>query len=102
MAKGTRVIAPIPLPIQDYNIYHAIDIINDTYGVNVSVENKKKDLLKFGRNPLVGTTRATIMDLPTGVLHETYVSTNAITTISSSSTSDTRQVTVEGHTISGG
>ena len=41
------------------------------------------------------------MTLPDGIDNETYVSTNIITTIISSSTSDTNTVQVEGHTISG-
>jgi hypothetical protein len=41
------------------------------------------------------------MTLPSGVAHETYLSDNLITTISSSSGSDTGELYVEGHTISG-
>lgn len=87
--------------VSDPWMQHAIDIIWSTYWHRVGIRDKSKDLVKFGRNEAVGTTRATIMDLPSGVLHETYVSTNAITTVSSSSSSDTRQVTIEGHTIDG-
>lgn len=90
-----------PLPVTDYWLEHAINNIYHDYGVRVSVVDKHKDLLKFGRNPAVGTSRTTIMDLPSGVLNETYVSDNLITTVSSSSTSDTRTLTIEGHTISG-
>jgi hypothetical protein len=42
------------------------------------------------------------MTLPASILNETFVSTNAITTISSSSASDTYQLVVEGHTTSDG
>lgn len=77
-------------------------MIENTYGDIVSIHVKNKDLLKFGRNDAIGTTLATVMTLPTGVLHETYVSTNAIDKFSSSSGSDTGTIVVEGHTISGG
>lgn len=85
----------------EYNIQHALDVIKSTYGVDVSVERKSKDLNKFGRNRLVGTTEATIMTLPAGVTQETYLSTNGITHIASQSAADTQVVRVEGHTISG-
>jgi len=90
------------IPGQDPRIKHAIDVIFATYGDVVSMEAKNKDLLKFGRNKLCNTTKSTLMTLPAGIDNETYVSTNIITTISSSSASDTVSVTVEGHTISGG
>ena len=92
-----------PLPITDYWLEHAIQVIYGTYGDRVSVISKNKDLIKYGRTEQAGTsTAATLMTLTTGTLNETYVSTNIITTISSSSASDTGQVKVEGHTISGG
>lgn len=86
----------------EYFIKHAIDVIFATYGDVVSVEDKNKDLLKFGRNKLVQTTKSTLMTLPTGITNETYVSDNLITTISSSSGSDTQTLSLEGHTVSGG
>jgi hypothetical protein len=90
------------IPNQEYLVKHAIDVIKATYGDDVSVEAKNKDLLKFGRSKQVQTTKSTLMTLPTGVYNETYVSTNIIDTVSSSSASDTEIITVEGHTISGG
>lgn len=80
---------------------HAVRVIRSTYGVKVSVHSKDKDLLKFGRNDLVGTSEATIMTLPAGVLHETYVSDNLITHISSADAADTEEVKIEGHTVDG-
>lgn len=84
-----------------FRINAAINEILGTYGDTVSVESRAKSLLKFGRNNLVATTGSTIMTLPSGINSETYVSSNAIDRISSSSGSDTQIVTIEGHTISG-
>ena len=94
--------APNAITTTDPWIEHAKQIIFAEDGVNVTMEAKNKDLLKFGRNQLVNTTKSTLMTLPAGTDNETYVSTNIITQISSSSGSDTNSVTVEGHTISGG
>jgi len=88
--------------LHDPWVQHAIEVIGGTYGDTVSIQAKDKDLLKFGRNQLVNTSKSTLMTLPVGIDNETYVSTNIITQISSSSASDTENVIVEGHTISGG
>lgn len=85
--------------VAEYWLQKAIDDIKTNYGHTVSIEAKAKDLLKFGRNPLIGTSEATVMDLPSGVLNETYVASNLITTVSSSSGSDTTTAIVEGHTV---
>lgn len=83
----------------------AIDRIRADFGDVVSVAAKKKTLLKFGRNPNVGSsaTGYTIWYTGQDQAHETYVAanTNSIDSISSSD-SDTVDVTVEGHTESGG
>ena len=85
-------------------IRQAINEIKSVYGDVVSVDAKAKSLLKFGRNEAVGTaaTGYTIMTLPSGVAHETYVSTNTIAYVSSSNAGDTVSIVYEGHTISGG
>jgi hypothetical protein len=83
----------------DFWIKKAIDDIYTNYGHVVSVEAKAKDLLKYGKTTQCQTTLTTIMDLPSGTFNETYVSSNLITTISSSSGSDTEVIRVEGHTI---
>ena len=80
---------------------HAIEVIYGTYGDVVSVQDKDKDLLKFGRTEEVQTAKTTIMANKTGIYNETYVSTNVIDTLSSSAVADTEPVTVEGHTVDG-
>jgi len=88
--------------ISDYWLTHAVQHIKTEYGDRVSIVQKQKDLIKFGRSEQVQVaTPTTLMTLPTGTFNETYVSDNLITTISSSSSSDTEVVSVEGHTISG-
>ena len=89
-------------PIIDYRVKHAEEVIRDTYGQSASVDSKKKDLRKWGENTEVGTALTSIMTLPTGITAETYISTNGITTIVSTSASDTQNITFyEGNTISG-
>jgi len=89
-------------PTDDYWMRHALNVIHKQYGHEVSVYNKSKDLLKFGRNELVGTAEATIQHQPAGILHESFVSSNLINTIISTNVNDGEVVVVEGHTISGG
>jgi len=70
-----------------------------TFGDTVSVEQKGKSLLKFGRNASLGTSTDTVWEYGG---NETYVTTNAIDTVSSSDAADTAPVMyVEGHTVSG-
>lgn len=83
----------------DYWIAKTIYDIKKDYGHDVSVAQKHKNLLKFGRNEEVQTSKTTVMTLPSGVQNETYVSDNLITTISSSNNSDTEVIRVEGHTV---
>lgn len=81
---------------------YAEQYVYNTYGDHVSVLNKLKPLRKWGSNENVGTSITTIMTLPSGVIQETYVSTNSITSVSSDSTSDTMDIDFyEGHTRSG-
>lgn len=86
----------------DPRIVQAINVIYDQYGDVVSVDLKKKNLLKFGRSAQVQTSLTTLMTLPSGTYNETYVSDNLITHVSSSNNSDTGEMVLEGHTISGG
>ena len=91
-----------PFHVTDYWLEHAVHNIEAQYGHRVSIFDKSKDLVKFGHNNLVGTSLATIQHQPSGILHETYVSDNLINTVISTSTSDTQEIVIEGHTISGG
>lgn len=87
---------------EDFWIRKAINEIFATYGDIVSVDQKNKSLLKFGRNQLVSTSKTTLAKMPVGIDNETFVSSNLITQISSSSGSDTGDVTIEGHTSDDG
>lgn len=82
-------------------ITHAIEVIASDYGDVVSIEAANKDLLKFGRNKSVGTGSSTIMTLPSGEVHETYVASDLINSIISDDAADTEEITIEGHTLSG-
>jgi hypothetical protein len=82
----------------NFGVQMAELIIADTYGDTVSVVEKKKTLFKFGRNTSVGTSYETVWEYGGD---ETYVTTNAIDTISSSDAADTAVIYVEGHTVSG-
>lgn len=87
------------VPRSEMRIAHAIEQIYADYGDTVVV--KPKSLRKFGRSLQVSnTTRTTLMNLPSGTLNETYVSSNTITHISSTS-ADTVSIVYEGHTIDG-
>jgi len=89
-----------PDKLQDYWISQALREIEADDGVVVSVDYRRQGLNKFGRNLDLDTgDRATIWDM--GVDNETLVDDNLITHISSSSASDTVQMTIIGHTIDG-
>lgn len=83
-------------------VEHAIEIIKADDGVDVSLEAKNKDLLKFGRNKLVGVSKTTLMTLPTGTDNEVLLTANDINSIISNNAGDTETVRVEGHTTSDG
>jgi len=82
----------------DPEMTRAIAQILGTYGDTVSVNEKNKSLLKFGRNDDIGTTAETVW-LTGG--HETLPTGNNIDIVTSTSASDTGDVLIEGHTISG-
>jgi hypothetical protein len=90
--------------ITDFRVTHAQDVIKSTWGDRVSATAKRKNLVKFGRNDSVGTSKCTLWYTGQDELNETLVAanTNSIDSISSASGSDTMDVVVEGHTESGG
>lgn len=70
-----------------------------TWGDNVSVLAKAKSLFKFGRNEDVDTAARETIWAQGG--DETYVATNLIDSVSSSSASDTGTIGLEYHTVTG-
>lgn len=80
-------------------VKHAIDRIKNEYGDVVSVEKKAKDLIRFGLNTNVGTTRSTLWYTGQDELNETYVAgnSNSIDTLSCSNAGSDQELIVEGH-----
>jgi len=78
-------------------------VVKSTYGDTVSVRKKAKPLNKFGRTANADSGVATTVSQFQGttVVNETFVTTNLIDSIVSSSGSDTMSITIEGHTIDG-
>ena len=76
-------------------------VVFSTYGDTVSVAAKKKNLNKFGTNSTVGTAFETVAQFQGTTANESFVSTNLIDAVISSSASDTMTLTIEGHTIDG-
>jgi hypothetical protein len=90
----------VVLSSASFEIAHAEREVLSTYGDTVSVKAKAKSLSKFGTNVTVGTTYETVAQFQGTVASETFVTTNIIDSIVSSSASDTTQtITIEGHTI---
>lgn len=82
---------------------YAIEQIKDTYGDDVSVSQKKKPLLKFGRTSNADAdVKTTIAVLQGTEVNETFATGNTIDYLSSSDNGDTVAVTVEGHTLLAG
>jgi hypothetical protein len=74
--------------------------VYSTYGQRVSIDAKAKSLLKFGKSGNL-STNAGLQTVWSVDGNETYISTNLIDRVVSSSASDTQEVTIEGHTIEG-
>lgn len=91
------------LPTQTDTIRQAINVIRATYGDEVSVEQKAKDLLKFGSRNSVSAGWETVMTAQGSETQETMLTSNGITTVVSSNSADNgKQLTLEYHTYSGG
>jgi len=84
---------------RDHRLIRAIANIKAQYGDDVSVEEKNKGLIKFGRNDNLGTTLATIWQIGG---NETYPTGNDIDIVTSDNAGDTQEVIIEGHTMSSG
>ena len=95
---------PYQSVVPSYDLANAINIINDTYAVDVSVWEKAKNLIKFGRSTNIGTSKGTLWYTGQDEDNETYpaTDTNSIDTVSSSNVGDTEIVRVEGHTQTAG
>lgn len=83
--------------VPDGRLVQAEREIEATYGDRVSIDRKAKSLVKFGRSAELGTTALETVWTVGG--DEVYVTDNTISYISSSSASDTQQITIEGHTV---
>ena len=86
--------------VPDARLVQAEREIYRTFGDEVSIQTKAKSLVKFGKSaPLASRERATVWTVNND--YEVYVSSNIIDSISSSSLSDTQEIYIEGHTITG-
>lgn len=84
------------------DVTQAENVVFSTYGDTVSVEQKAKNLNKFGLNVAVGTTFETIGEFQGTTANETFTSTNTIDRVSSDDVTNNGTVLqVEGHTIDG-
>jgi hypothetical protein len=93
-----------PLPVTNYYLELAIHDIKSDYGDTVSILEKNKNLVKFGRSEQVDNTAGgtSIMTLPSGVRHEADIYENLIDSVSSSNVADAgKTLVVEGHYFNG-
>lgn len=84
--------------VPDGRLVQAEREIYQTFGDLVSIDQKAKTLTKFGKSAALGTTRETVWTV--GGM-ETYVNTNSIDSISSSSANDNEEILLECHTVTG-
>lgn len=84
--------------IPDYRIPYAINQIFVDDAVTVSVREKAKSLIKFGRNSDLDIGTETVWEVGGD---ETYPTGNDIDIVVSDDAGDTQDVVIEGHTLSG-
>lgn len=86
--------------VPDGRLVQAEREIQANFGEVVSIDKKAKSLLKFGKSAELGTSGLETVWTVGG--NEAYVSDNTISHISSSSSGDTQEIYVEGHTVDNG
>ena len=85
--------------VPDARLVQAEREIYQNFGEEVSIDTKAKSLIKFGKSAAL--TTGSLQTVWTVGGNETYVSTNSIDSISSSSLLDTQEIYIEGHTVAG-
>lgn len=85
--------------VPDGRLVQAEREIYRNFGEVVSVHQKAKSLIKFGKSAAL--TTGSLQTVWTVGGNETYVSTNIIDSISSSSALDLEEIYIEGHTVTG-
>lgn len=85
--------------VPDARLVQAEREIYQFFGEEVSIDSKAKSLIKFGKSAAL--TTGSLQTVWTVGGNETYVSTNSIDSISSSSTNDQEEIYIEGHTVVG-
>lgn len=85
--------------VPDGRLVQAEREVYQTFGEKVSIDRKAKSLIKFGKSGEL--TTGSFQTVWTVGGNETYVNTNIIDSISSSSTLDTQEIYIEGHTVTG-
>lgn len=83
--------------VPDGRLVQAEREIERQFGQKVSIDRKGKSLIKFGKSAPLAT--GSLQTVWTVGGNETYVSTNTIDSISSSSALDTQEIYLECHTV---
>ena len=86
--------------VPDGKLVQAEREVQRTYGDVISIDKKAKSLIKFGKSGDLTANNA-LETIWTVGGNETYVTGNTIAYISSSSASDTEEITIESHTVTG-
>ena len=88
--------------VPDGKLVQAEREVQRTYGDVISIDKKAKSLIKFGKSgALTAGVNGNLETIWTVGGNETYVTGNTIAYISSSSASDTEEITIESHTVTG-